>query len=151
MRKGKKWELSGMIRFCIVFLWKLHVHIWQWIPWAWTMLILLATFAQRVKVVVADPYTNMSNRWSCSSLEAGFRHVMGDMLPDDDLRDEEQKLMMEIEAGPDGSYWFITFFVLLAPAPLSWRKFRNSWASRLLRLLQHKPQKFYKPYTSNRS
>ena len=68
------------------------------------MLILLATFAQRVKVVVADPYSNMSNRWSCSSLEAGFRHVMGDMLPDDDLRDEEQKLMMEIEAGPDGSY-----------------------------------------------
>ena len=92
------------------------------------MLILSETFAQGVKVVVADLYTNMSKRWSCSSLEAGYRHVMGDMQAADKLEDEEQKLLMEIQAGLGDSYGFIPSFVLLALVPLSWRKSKNSWA-----------------------
>ena len=53
---------------------------------------------------------------------------MGDMQAADKLEDEEQKLLMEIQAGLGDSYGFIPSFVLLALVPLSWRKSKNSWA-----------------------
>ena len=79
------------------------------------MFVLLATISQRVKVVVADQYTNMSNRWSCSSLEVGYQHVMGDMSADDNLKDEEQKLLMEIQAGPGDNLLFHSIFCSSCP------------------------------------